>query len=115
MDDQSVRTLIDTAELMEVWGVSGKTLQRWRKDYGLPYVSPTGNGKIKYRVSSVERWLSEREHAWTHRASSAPRPFDTRHPPAVWRECRTQGERGTGRFNRPTVIWFLVRALISNV
>lgn len=55
------RPLMTSQELSEFIGYSVKTLANWRSQaIGPKYVKP--GGRVRYRLSDVEKWLISREH-----------------------------------------------------
>ncbi len=53
------RVALRPREVAAALGVSDRVLRQWMRDEGLPYVRL--GGAVMIRVSSLERWLADRE------------------------------------------------------
>jgi len=50
--------LLSQKQLAEILGVSPRTLERWRSEQqGPPFVQLVRDGKVRYRVDDIARWL----------------------------------------------------------
>lgn len=58
-----VEPLWDAAKVSEYIGVPVGTLQQWRHRKVGPPAFRLGGGRVRYRPSAVERWISEQEQA----------------------------------------------------
>lgn len=54
--------LLDTAQMVKLFGVTELSIHNWRAGKGLPYVRIPGSGRdtIRYRRAAVKEW-AERE------------------------------------------------------
>ena len=53
------KSILSTRELAERWGISPRTLERWRWSGKGPYFVKIG-GHVAYRFSDIEQYESER-------------------------------------------------------
>lgn len=60
MGEPSIERMVGREQLSEILGMSLETIDRLKKNSGLPYYKI---GRFtKFRISEVERWLKERRH-----------------------------------------------------
>ena len=52
--------LLNYEQAAKLLGVKPRTLLKWKADGSIPYV-PIGTKEIRFRVSSLDRWINERE------------------------------------------------------
>lgn len=43
-------------DLMERWGVSERTIDRWVKNKGVPHVKSPLNGRMYFNEEDIKRW-----------------------------------------------------------
>lgn len=53
--------LLTTEEVAAHYRVSGRTIERWRKE-GMPCTQPNGRkGRLLYDLEAVQQWVANRE------------------------------------------------------
>ncbi|MCX5679689.1 MAG: helix-turn-helix domain-containing protein [Candidatus Omnitrophica bacterium] len=49
--------LLTVTDICRIINVTPLTLFKWRREKGMPYIKLAVNGRIRYRLSDVMKWL----------------------------------------------------------
>lgn len=52
--------LLDYDQLLELTGLSRKTVERWRREWGFPYIQQDEGCQIYFPVGPVKKWIQDR-------------------------------------------------------